>query len=67
MAAALAIIKSRREPDKLPDLRAKLATAVRALADATNEVNREMMVCMMDRLRRYVDEESMKVDKAAAD
>jgi len=30
-------------------------------------VNREMMVCMMDRLRRYVDEESMKVDKAAAD
>ena len=67
MAAALAIIKSRREPDKLPDLRAKLAAAVRALADATNEVNREMMVCMMDRLRRYVDEESMKVDKAAAD
>lgn len=60
LEAALAILKARREPDKLVQLRSQFAAAIHSLALTTNEVNREMMVRMMERLRHYVDEENRK-------
>ncbi|WP_284618627.1 toll/interleukin-1 receptor domain-containing protein [Aquabacterium humicola] len=61
IAAANAVLRSRTEPLKLPELRAQLAGAIRALAEATDDINRRMMVRLMGVLKRYIDEEKAKV------
>jgi hypothetical protein len=50
-----AVLRSQTEPTKLPELRAKLAGAIRSLAEATDDINRRMMIRLMGVLKRYVD------------